>query len=87
MQKQFGLSSTQVQKSLQEFGSNKLTPHKQESFWDKYKGNFSDPIIRILLVALAINVIFTLAGHGEWFETLGILLAIILATFVSTYSE
>lgn len=87
MQKQFGLNSTQVQKSLQEFGSNKLTPHKQESFWDKYKGNFSDPIIRILLVALAINVIFTLAGHGEWFETLGILLAIILATFVSTYSE
>lgn len=87
MQKTFGLSSAQVQKSLQEFGSNKLTPHHQESFWDKYKNNFSDPIIRILLLALAINIIFTLAGHGEWFETIGILLAIILATFVSTYSE
>ena len=49
--------------------------------------NFKDPIIRILILALLVNVVFVYMGHGDWIETMGIFLAIILATFVSTYSE
>lgn len=85
--KQFGLNDEQVQISKEKYGTNQLSPHEKESFWDKYKGNFEDPIIRILLVALAINIVFAIMGQGEWFETIGILIAVVLATFVSTYSE
>lgn len=44
-------------------------------------------MIRILTAALVINIIFVYTGHGDWLETVGIFLAILLATLVSTYSE
>ena len=89
-----GLTSAEVEKSRQENGSNKLSEKKGESFWQKLKGNFDDPMIKILVVALLVNVaIFILGAVGvikpsvEWYEPLGIALAVILATFVSTISE
>lgn len=83
----FGLTAKEVEESREKYGSNCLTPHETESFWDKYWGNFDDPIIKILLVALFINVVFVLMGHGEWLETIGILVAVLLATFVAALSE
>ncbi|MCI5750989.1 MAG: calcium-translocating P-type ATPase, PMCA-type [Oscillospiraceae bacterium] len=89
-----GLTSAEVEQSRKENGSNKLTETKGESFWDKLKGNFDDPMIKILIVALLVNVgIFILGKTGvvaesvEWYEPLGIAVAVILATFVSTISE
>lgn len=89
-----GLTAAEVEESRAKNGSNKLSETKGESFWDKLKGNFEDPMIKILLVALLINVvIFILGATGvistdvEWYEPLGIALAVILATFVSTISE
>lgn len=89
-----GLTSAEVEQSRKENGSNKLTETKGESFWDKLKGNFDDPMIKILIVALLVNVgIFILGKIGivaesvEWYEPLGIAIAVILATFVSTISE
>lgn len=87
MRQPLGLTSEQVKKSRELYGTNQLTQQERETFWDKYIQNFSDPIIRILLVALVINIAFAATGHGEWVETFGILLAVILATVVSTYSE
>lgn len=55
--------------------------------WDKLKGNFADPIIKILCVALIINVIFAFLGKAHWYESVAIAVAVILATFVSTFSE
>lgn len=83
----FGLSSEQVRESLRRHGNNALPTPPQETFWQKLLGNFEDPIIRILLVALLANVVFAYLGHGDWIETAGIFLAILLATFVSTWSE
>lgn len=89
-----GLTSAEVEESRAKNGSNKLSETKGESFWDKLKGNFEDPMIKILIVALLINVaIYILGVTGvistdvEWYEPLGIALAVILATFVSTISE
>lgn len=83
----FGLHKTEVEKSLKLYGNNTLSQPSRATFKDKLLENFQDPIIRILIFALLINVIFVYLGHGDWIETIGIFLAIILATFVSTWSE
>ena len=83
----FGLTTEEASKALSEQGNNALTQPPRETFWDKLWENFKDPIIRILILALLVNVVFVYMGHGDWIETMGIFLAIILATFVSTYSE
>ena len=83
----YGLSSEQVQQSLCEHGNNTLPTPPRESFWQKLLENFQDPIIRILILALLVNVVFVYMGHGDWIETSGIFAAILLATFVSTWSE
>ena len=86
MQKR-GLTDEQVRASREQYGDNRLTEQASESFWDKLKGNFGDPMIKILCVALAINVVFAFLGQVAWYESVGIALAVILATFVSTLSE
>lgn len=85
--KKFGLNSEQVRTSLEKFGNNTLSQPPRDTFLDKLLDNFKDPIIRILLFALLVNVVFVFMGHGDWIETCGIFLAILLATLVSTYSE
>lgn len=82
-----GLTSEDVSLSREKHGTNKLTQHEAESFWDKLKGNLNDPIIKILIVALIINVVFYFFGKSEWYESLGIAIAVALATLISTISE
>ena len=81
-----GLSSAEVEKSRQKHGANELTQGERQSFLRQFLASFGDPIIKILLAALAINVIL-LFREANWFESVGIALAIFLATFVSTLSE
>lgn len=87
MMSNIGLTSEEVEKSRQEHGSNALTEQDTESFWDKLKDNFGDPMIKILCVALIINIAFVFLGQTEWYESVGIAAAVVIATFVSTYSE
>ena len=82
-----GLTSDEVSQSRVKFGTNALTESDSESFWSKLKDNFGDPMIKILCVALAINIAFVFLGQTEWYESVGIAAAVIIATFVSTYSE
>lgn len=94
-EKKFGLTSDQVQKSLNEHGSNRLSEVQGETFFDKLMGNFGDPMIKILCVALGVNLLIFILGATnilpnvdvEWYEPVGIAIAIALATFVSTFSE
>ncbi len=87
MTKKFGLTSQEVATSQARFGKNELTRPPQETFFQKFRENLNDPMIRILTAALIINIVFVYTGHGDWLETIGIFLAILLATLVSTYSE
>ncbi len=89
-----GLNENEVQKSRETHGSNSLTEVKGETFIRKLLLNFTDPMVKILIVALLINIIILLLSNMgiveteiEWYEPLGIALAIILATLVSTFSE
>lgn len=87
MEKYPGLTEAEVAESRKTHGSNKLTAQKKTTFWQTYWGNFDNPIIIILLVALGINVCFTFFGRVDWHECAGILLSVLLSTFVSAISE
>ena len=81
-----GLSDNEVAKQRAKYGTNELTKVKKNTFLKLLLESFADPIIKILLIALAIKVI-VLFRHFDWFETIGILIAIFLASFISTISE
>ncbi len=81
-----GLTAKEVEASRQKYGSNALSQAKRKSFFARFLSNLADPIIKILLGALAVNVIFAL-GSFDIAETLGIVAAILISTLVSTASE
>ncbi len=82
-----GLNNEEIRLSKEKYGDNKLSEQKSESFLDKLKSNLGDPLIKILCVALAINVIFAIMGQAHWYEVIGIAAAVAIATLVSTFSE
>lgn len=81
-----GLTAQQVEESRVKYGVNILTPPPKPSLWVKFFENFKDPMIRILLVALALSIGIAIyefsIGHGleVFFEPTGIFVAIMLAT-------
>lgn len=81
-----GLSNDEVLESRKKYGNNSLTSKKKKSFLRQFIETMGDPIIKILLIALAIKTIF-LFKDFDWFETLGIMIAIFIASFISTISE
>ncbi len=81
-----GLSEEAAAISRETFGTNVLTKKKQDGFLIQFFRNFNDPIIKILIGALCINIAVTL-GHVNWLECGGIAAAILIATLVSTVSE
>ncbi len=81
-----GLTEKEVEVQRKKYGTNQITEMKQKSFLQLLLESLGDPIIKILLIALAIKVVF-LFRDFDWFETLGILIAIFLASFISSISE
>lgn len=81
-----GLSKKEVEINREKYGKNVLTRMKKDSFIKKLFITFSDPIIKILLIALALKVVF-LFKNFDWYETIGIVIAILLASLISTISE
>lgn len=81
-----GLTYLEVEASKKKYGTNQITTQKQEGFVKLLIESLGDPIIKILLIALAIKTIF-LFKDFDWFETIGIVIAIFVATFISTISE
>jgi calcium-translocating P-type ATPase len=81
-----GLTNDEVALSREKSGENVVAQKKRKSFLKSLIGNFGDPMIKVLLIALGINVIF-LFHNANWFETVGIALAILIANIVSTVSE
>lgn len=81
-----GLTADEVSESKEQHGDNQLGRREKNTFFKQFIENFNDPIIKILLIALTINVVL-LIRNFEWYESAGIAVAIFLATFVSTLSE
>ncbi|EIC21620.1 calcium-translocating P-type ATPase, PMCA-type [Thiorhodovibrio frisius] len=82
-----GLADAEVERSRRDHGSNAVASQESETFWDKLIGNLKDPIIIILIVALMVTVALTVFGYAEWYESVGIAFAVVIATFVATWSE
>ncbi len=81
-----GLSDNEIQISREKHGENRLKKEKSKSFARRFLDNLSDPIIRILMIALGIELIITL-GNCNLLEVAGIVMAILISTTVSTISE
>ena len=81
-----GLTDNEVAKSRARHGENTLTPPKRTPLWKLYLEKYKDPIIKILLVAAVISLGLA-AIHGEYVETIGIILAIVLATTIGFWFE
>ena len=81
-----GLTEKQVIDSREKYGSNTITSNKKNSFLGLLIESLGDPIIRILIIALAIKLVFLMQDF-DWYETVGIVIAIFLASFISTISE
>ena len=82
-----GLNSREVEESRKKSGLNILTQLPPDPLWKKILRQFTDPMIIILLVALAIQVVLFILGQSEWFEPVGVLIAILIANGVSSISE
>jgi len=83
---EYGLTPDQVVRARTQFGANTLTKRKRRGFLRSFLGNFGDPMIKVLLVALGIQVVMLL-GNTRVLETVGIAAAILIAVLVSTLSE
>lgn len=81
-----GLNDEEVIQSKKKHGSNKIESKEENKFIKLLIESLGDPIIKILLIALSVKVVF-LFREFDWFETLGILIAIFLASFISSISE
>ena len=81
-----GLTDNEVIESRKKFGANVINSSKKNSFIKQYITTLGDPIIRILLIALGIKTVFLIQSF-DWYETVGIVIAIFLASFISTVSE
>lgn len=81
-----GLSNDEVIKSREKYGNNALVMMKKDSFFKQLIRSLGDPIIKILLIALGIKTVFLIQDF-DWYETVGIVIAIFLASFISTISE
>lgn len=81
-----GLTEKEVIESRRKNGTNNIDFSTQNSFFKKLISTLGDPIIKILIIALAIKTIF-LFSDFDWYETVGIVIAIFIASFVSTISE
>lgn len=81
-----GLSSKEVINRRNKYGSNKITSKNKNTFIKLVIESLGDPIIKILVIALAIKLIF-LFKESDIYETIGIFIAIFLATIISSLSE
>lgn len=81
-----GLTNKEVIEQRKEYGSNEITRTKQKGIGKLFLESLGDPIIKILLIALGIKTMF-LFHEFDWFETLGIVIAIMIASLISTISE
>ena len=81
-----GLTDIEVIESRKKYGTNELTKIKKKTFFKILLESLGDPIIKILLIALAIKLLFIFSKY-DWYETIGIAIAVMLASFISTISE
>ena len=82
----WGLEAHEVLASRKEHGANQYTRRAQKGFWRCFLKNLGDPVIKVLLFALGLHLLL-LFRDPDLVETAGIAVSVVLATFISTFSE
>ena len=82
-----GLNDEEVLESRQKFGDNKIIEAEPETFLDKFKDAFGDPMIKLLLAIAFIMAIMAFLGYAEWGELIGIVISVLLVTGISAKTE
>lgn len=82
-----GLNKKQVDESRKLYGDNIIHEAEPETFWDKFKGAFDDPMIKLLLAIAAIMAVMAFMGYAEFGELIGIAISVLLVTGISAKTE
>jgi Ca2+-transporting ATPase len=82
-----GLPSDRVGALRQQYGANVMTPPVREPLWKQYLEKFDDPIIRILLLAVAISAVVAVVKGSGLLDTIGIIAAVFLSTGIAFFNE
>ena len=82
-----GLNKEQIEESRKLYGDNIIHEAEPETFWDKFKGAFDDPMIKLLLAIAAIMAIMAFMGYAEFGELIGIAISVLLVTGISAKTE
>ena len=82
-----GLTDEEVSKSRESNGSNKIIEAEPETFWDKFKDAFGDPMIKLLLAIAGIMLVMAFMGYAEFGELIGIAISVLLVTGISAKTE
>lgn len=82
-----GLTEKEVLESRKQNGENSVPPPERDPWWKMYLETYEDPIIRILLIAIILSMVITVykfktTGHFEWYEPVGVIVAVLLATYI-----
>lgn len=81
-----GLNDEEVKISRLKYGSNKIDIKSDNKFIKLFIASLGDPIIKIMLIALAIRFVLMFSDQS-WYETLGMLFSILLSSLISSLSE
>ena len=81
------LTSAEVDENRAKYGRNEVAPPERDPWWKMYLETFEDPIIRLLLIAIGLSMLITgykyfTEGHLEWYEPVGVMIAVFLATYI-----
>jgi Ca2+-transporting ATPase len=82
-----GLASSRVAEMRSRYGANEMTPPVREPLWKQYLEKFDDPVIKILLLAVAISTVVAIVQGSGLLDTIGIILAVLLATGIAFFNE
>lgn len=84
MQDKFtGLNTEQIRDSEQKYGKNVIVEKPPETFWERVKEGFGDPMIKLLCAIVVIMLVMFFFGQSDWYEPVGTMVAIILVTVIS----
>ena len=82
-----GLTTEQVADFCKKYGANVMTPPVRDPLWKQYAEKFDDPIIRILILAVAISTVVSIVKGSGLLDTIGIIIAILLSTAIAFFNE
>ena len=82
-----GLNDQEVLDNRQKFGDNKIIEAEPETFLDKFKDAFGDPMIKLLIAIACIMAIMAFLGYAEWGELIGIVISVLLVTVIAAKTE